>query len=282
MTEPFSLPLIDMAGYTLYRLKGAVFLYTIGLAFLFCIIHAARRALGGPVFADSQNKNGPLHSSDEKAEELVYRYTVPQRLFHWANALSVLTLTITGLAIYSPGYFSFLNIRTVTWFSIHVYTVAFLLLLIIFHIVYDSFVLDRFSNMWFGKDERRRLGLILKNFFGLTREYPKYSKFNPGQILYHWAIALNLLALFLTGIVIWKPLRFLFPLRLLGLGWEFTFINRILHDLFTATLLALWIGHIYFGLFIKENWKEAASVLKGTVPLPEYEKYHESPEMGSG
>ena len=274
--EPFSLPLIDMGGYTLYRLSGSVFLFIIGGAFLFCFIHAARRAFGSPIFIDSQNKNGQLHSREEKAEGLVYRYTVPQRLFHWANALSVLALTITGLAIYIPAYFSFLNIQTVTWFSIHVYTVGFFLLFIVFHTVYDSFVLDLFSNMWFGREERQRLVLILKNFFGLTRQYPKFSKFNPGQILYHWAIALNLLALFITGIVIWKPLRFLFPLRLLGFGWEFIFINRILHDLFTATLMALWIGHIYFGLFIKENWKEAASIIKGTVPLPEYEKYHES------
>ncbi len=282
MVEPFSLPIIDMGGYTLYRLKGIVFLFIIGGAFLFCLIHAVRRAFGSSISADSQNKNGASHSRDENPEGLVYRYTIPQRLFHWANALSVLTLTITGLAIYIPAYFSSLNIQTVTWFYLHAYTVAFLLLLIVFHIVYDSFVLDRFSNMWFGRDERRRLGLILKNFFGLTRQYPKYSKFNPGQILYHWAVALNILALFITGIVIWKPLRFLFPLRLLGFEWEFIFINRILHDLFTATLLALWIGHIYFGLFIKENWNEAASIIKGTVPLPDYEKYHEPPEMGSG
>ncbi len=207
--------------------------------------------------------------------EEVKRYTVPQRIFHWFNALSVFFLLISGLAIYAPYLFASLNIPTATWFKLHMWFVPLFLAGVGFHIIHAAFFLDRLGNLWFGRAEQRRLITIITNFYGLTREYPKLGKYHPAQILVHWAFFANLLALTLTGFILWKPLRHLIPFRLFGFGWDFIFFNRILHDFLTASLGGLIIGHVYFAVFIKKNWPDLKAMFTGKIPLEEYEKYHE-------
>jgi formate dehydrogenase subunit gamma len=203
------------------------------------------------------------------------RYTVPQRIFHWVNAVSVFVLLISGLAIYSPNFFASVNIPTSTWFKLHMWFTPIFLAGIAFHIIHATFFLDRLGNLWFGRAEQRRSTIIIRNFFGITREYPKLGKYHPAQILVHWAFVANLLVLTLTGFILWKPLRYLIPFRLFGFGWDFIFFNRILHDLFTASLASLVIGHFYFAVFIKKNWAELKAMFTGTIPLEEYKRYHE-------
>lgn len=207
----------------------------------------------------------------------VKRYTVSQRIFHAINIVSILGLIVSGLFIYSPSLLNNLHIPTSTWFTWHRWFVAIFLVTTIFHIIYDSLVLDRFPYMWFGEVEWQKIRIIVKNFLGFTTKYPKYDKYHPGQILYHWFITLNLIALTLTGFVLWEPFRFMVPFQLFGLGWDFIHFNRTLHALFTATLIALIIGHVYFGLILKKNWPESKSILIGTIPMDHYLKYHEMP-----
>ncbi len=207
--------------------------------------------------------------------KLVRRYTVPQRVFHWVNVVSVGVLLVSGLGIYAPDLFGGGGVPAATWYAWHRWFAVIFLVAVGFHIVYDSFVLDEFAFMWFGKKEMERQKLIARNFLGLSKSYPKYGKYHPTQITYHWAVAANLLALVLTGLILWRPARALFPLRLLGLGWDFVYACRTLHDFFTATLMAMVIAHVYFGILIKKNWVISRSMLTGTLPYDEYARYHE-------
>lgn len=207
--------------------------------------------------------------------EKVNRYTAPQRIFHWVNAVSIFVLSISGLAIYAPYLFASTGIPTSTWFKLHMGFVPIFLAGVVFHIIHTTFFLDRLGNLWFGRAEQRRAMIIIKNFFGITSQYPKFGKYHPAQILVHWGFAATLFALTLTGFVIWKPLRYLIPFRLFGLGWDFIFFNRILHDFLTASLASMVIGHIYFAVLIKKNWPELKSMFTGTIPREEYERYHE-------
>lgn len=207
--------------------------------------------------------------------EEIKRYTVPQRIFHWVNAFIIFVLFISGLAIYAPYLFASMNIPPSTWFKVHMWFVPLFLAGVAFHIVHAAFFLDRLGNLWFGRAEQRRLVIIIKNFFGITNEYPKLGKYHPAQILTHWAFLANLLALTLTGFILWKPLRHLIPFRLFGFGWDFIFFNRILHGFFTASLAAMIIGHVYFAVFIKKNWPELKAMFTGTITLEEYKRYHE-------
>ncbi len=207
--------------------------------------------------------------------EEIKRYTVPQRIYHWANTVSVSVLLISGLAIYAPNLFSSLKITTSTWFRLHMWFVPIFLAGVAFHIIHSTFFLDRLGYLWFGRAEQQRLATIIRNFLGLTKAYPRLGKYHPAQILVHWAFSANLLVLTLTGFILWKPLRQLIPLRLFGLGWDFIFFNRLLHDFFTASLAAMIIGHVYFAVMIKKNWPDLKSMFTGKIPREEFERYHE-------
>jgi len=270
--ETFSLPGFNMTDYNLYRLDDRIFLAFIIAGLAFCLIHAARRAFRQPRPTEESppDQNQPAADKDEEIE----RHTLLQRIYHWTNAAAVIILTISGWAIYQPqGPFA-LGQTPNYWFLWHQWGTAILLVGLVFHMIHESFMAKGANSMAVNQAEGIRLLAILKNFFGFSRSYPRASKYHPGQIIFHWLVAGNLFLLILTGSVIWKPFRELLPLSLLGLGWDFIFANRLLHDFFSATLMASLIGHVYFALFIKKNWPEAKSMFTGRISLREYLSSH--------
>jgi cytochrome b subunit of formate dehydrogenase len=176
-----------------------------------------------------------------------------------------MVLIISGWMIYQPQKLSLLEDTPSRWFLWHSWGIALLLVGLVFHVIYESFIAGRPNPMVINRAEVKRILFIFKNFFGLSKAYPSTAKYHPGQIFFHWIVTGNLFLLILTGFVIWKPLRDLLPLSLFGLGWNFIFYSRLLHGFFSATLIASLIGHIYFALFIKKNWKETKSMITGRV-----------------
>jgi len=270
MSEPYTVPSFTMADYNMYRLDERVFWAFLIAALAFCIVHAARRAFRQPKPTEIPSVTSPSAKEEEEME----RHTLFQRIFHWTNAIAVFTLAGSGWMIYQPGHVLTLEGPPSEWFLWHRWGVALLLAGIAAHVVREAFVAKETNPMVFNRAEVRRILSIFKNFFGLSREYPLAGKYHTGQLFFHWAVAGNLFALILTGMVLWKPLRDLLPLSPFGLGWDFIYFTRILHGLFSATLFASLIGHIYFALFIKKNWPEAKSMITGRMPLQEYLHSH--------
>ena len=166
-------------------------------------------------------------------------------------------------------------VRTASvWFFWHRWAVVLLLVGVAFHVIYEGIIVRRPNPMAVSRIEARKILVILKNFFGLSNSYPRLGKYHPGQIFFHWLVAGNFFVLTLTGFIIWKPLRDLLPLSLLGFGWDFIFYNRLLHGFFSATLIASLFAHIYFAVLIKKNWKEAKSMFTGRIPFHEYLRCH--------
>lgn len=262
MTEqPYSLPNFIMSQYHLYRLDDWIFWSLLTAGLTFCMIHAARRAFRQP-FPTEPGAAASILITGE-----IERHNLVQRILHWSNAIAVITLTISGWMIYRP--ISPERPASV-WFFWHRWAVALLFVGLAFHLVYESFIVRRPNPMAASRAETGRVWAILKNFFGVSNSYPRLSKYHPGQIFFHWLVAGNLFLLTLTGFIIWKPFRDLLPLSLLGLSWDFIFYSRLLHDFFTATLIASLFAHIYFAVLIKKNWKEAKSIFTGRVPSQEY------------
>lgn len=269
--ESFSLPAFTMAEYNLYRLDDRIFWAFIIAGLIFCFVHASRRAFRQPRPADLNR--GEHVASDEK-EERIERHTLFQRIYHWANALAVITLTISGWMIYHPQKNPPTGTPASLWFYWHRWGVALLLVGLLFHVIYESFIVRRSNPMVFNRAEVKRILSILKSFFGLSKSYPLAGKYHPGQIFLHWIVVGNIFLLILTGFVIWKPFRDLLPLAFFGLGWDFIFYSRLLHGFLSATLIPSLIGHMYFALLIKKNWTETESMFTGYVPLREYLKSH--------
>lgn len=273
MSESFSLPPFIMSDYNLYRVDDRIFWAFLLAALAFCIVHAARRAFRQPKPTEVQSPN----STSANGEQME-RHTLFQRVFHWANAIAVFILAGSGWMIYQPGKVPLMEGPPSEWFFLHRWGVAILLVGISAHILREAFIAQEANPMVFNRAEARRFLSIFKNFFGLSKNYPLAGKYHIGQLIFHWAVAGNLFLLILTGMVLWKPLRGFLPLSLFGLGWDFIYFARILHGLFSATLFASLIGHIYFALFIEKNWPEAKSMVTGRMSLQEYLDSHSFPE----
>jgi hypothetical protein len=54
--EPSSFPTMVMADYNLYRLDDYIFFAIAGIAVLFCLVHAARRAFRQPVPTETEER----------------------------------------------------------------------------------------------------------------------------------------------------------------------------------------------------------------------------------
>jgi len=269
--EPFSLPAFTMADYDLYRLDERIFFAFIIAGLIFCLGHAARRAFRQPVPTEPAQKED---QATPAKKEKIPRHNLFQRVYHWGNAAAVIMLVVSGWMIYQPRGFPVLPGSPSEWFFWHGWGVALLLVGLAFHAVYESFIARSPNPMAVNRAEMVRILAICRNFLGLSKSYPRATKYHPGQILFHWAVAGNLFLLILTGFVIWKPFRDFLPLSLFGLGWDFIFYSRLLHGFFSATLVASLIGHFYFALGIKKNWPETKSMITGQIPLRQYLESH--------
>lgn len=214
-----------------YRLPDLTFWALVAASVLFCLVHAARRSLG---------RAAASHSAAVAAG----RHSAFQRFFHWANAVTVAVLLASGLATYGAPSLGDLGPTTAFWFSWHLWVAPVFAALIVAHALYEYRAPGHLDEMWPGGAGP--------------------GKYDRAQIVFHWAVALNLAALVASGAVLWKPLRALLPLRLFGLGWDFVFVNRVLHGLFTGTLVALVLAHVYFALLVRESWPRLSSMLLGS------------------
>lgn len=257
-----------MGAYNFYRLDESFFYFFALLALIFCVLHAARRAFRQP--KPSEQIAAPIVGT----QEFLLRHNLLQRFFHWTNAAAVIILFVSGWMIYQPTDLFFSSPPPAYWFRWHLLGTAILIVVLTFHSIYESFIVRAPNPMAINQNELRRLRQMIKNFLGFSQFYPRSGKYHPAQIFFHWGVAINILLLILTGMVIWKPMRELLPLSLLGLGWQFIFYNRILHAFFSASLLSFLIGHIYFALFIKKNWPEAKSMITGKIKLLDYLEGH--------
>lgn len=273
----------EVLRYAGYRLNDAIFWVLPVLALLICAVHAARRAFRHPIPTIGEDSAGSpgedeASSPDSKTQKhqkrAILRYTMPQRLFHWVNGGTCILLLISGLAVYSPGLLPG-SFPTASWFALHRWFAVVLMVGIPFHVVYDGYVQDSLGFMWFSRATFKTLGQIARNFLGLSPVYPKYTKYHPMQVGTHWMMAANLFALIVTGLILWKPTRILFPLDLLGLGWDFIFFSRTIHDFFAASFMALIIGHVYFAIVIKKNWVISQTMLTGKIDYDYYARFHE-------
>ncbi|MFC1754523.1 cytochrome b/b6 domain-containing protein [Thermoproteota archaeon] len=214
----------------------------------------------------------------------VKRHDIFQRAFHWVNFGALLLLLWTGLTIYDLNIlgiqpfsaFAILLIGDVfapLIFEIHKYAAFALLGGFIFHVLYDTGLRGVFWSEIPSKADLRGMNIMAKNFLGISKEYVKFHKYNPGQKMVHIIIAIVVVLIGMTGFIMSANYRFLVPIWWLPLNFDFVlYWSRIAHDVLTFVLITLTALHFYFGAR-KENWPSFISMFSGVVPK-EYQENH--------
>jgi cytochrome b subunit of formate dehydrogenase len=159
----------------------------------------------------------------------IVRHESVDRWFHWLMALSILALIITGVA-------PILGLR-IAWLNIHWISGLILTFLVVAHIIRASFWQD-FKSM-----------LLVPKDFG----EPFDSSSKPGKYYFeqkgmHWAVTVVVLAVIVTGVLMFMQIDTPFWERTNSMAEDQLGLVFLLHGLSTLALVALAATHIYFAV----------------------------------
>lgn len=238
------------------QLLSASVWFLIALVGIFVAVHLLRRSSGNPISTDPAAKL----PSDAR----VLKYEVGARLYHWGNTIAVIALALSGVALFAPG-----SLAAAPWLLIHeIGGVAFILLLVLHIVVAPRRGEGR--SMWFERRDARDLRIIAANFFGRSRNYPAFGKYDPLQKLYH-----ALLTLFALGVIASGVYLFLSAETWATFSHAWMRGTRLIHDVAGFVFLAIVIGHIYFGI-IRVNWSQLVSMCTGRLRGSSFNLYHDA------
>lgn len=224
------------------------------LVVLFAGLHRLRRAVGEPLA--SETDTGDLSGK---------KYELGARLYHWGNFVFLLMLAVSGIALFVPR-----SIRgsALSWVLIHEIFAGLYILGIIIHI-FSALLKGEPRTMWFEKRDWSDIKTIIANFFGRTKAYPRFGKYDPLQKIYHALLTLVSIILIFTGVYLVFSVQVWATFSHEWMRWQ-----RLFHDLSAFIILAVILGHIYFAI-IRVNWANFLTIINGKIS-PGYFKLRHS------
>lgn len=197
----------------------------------------------------------PLELPDEK----ILLHPLLERLWHWAQALCIVILIITGIIIHWPEYFK-------GWFdfavSVHNWFGIATVVLFLIWLLYNIFS-GRISHYFPNKGDIPRRVIVQAKFYGWgifkhePHPYPprEDDKFNPLQKLAYLSFQVVLMPILLiSGILYMYPETFSGVIEAIG-GMT---VLAIIHYLLGALFASFLVAHLYLattGETIGENFK---------------------------
>lgn len=178
------------------------------------------------------------------------RFTAAERTIHWIVALCFILLAASGLSFFHPAFWPFTQLFGGGVWTRILHPFIGLLIAIAFCLEFLNFrTLNRMtSDDW---EWIKRIGDLVA---GNGQNMPAQEKFNAGQKLLFWAMAVCILLLLVSGLIIWRAYISL-PVTLVRLA-------SLVHSAAGALMIGLILGHIYAAI-----WTRGAiqAMLYGTV-----------------
>ncbi|MBI4986535.1 MAG: formate dehydrogenase subunit gamma, partial [Rhodocyclales bacterium] len=137
------------------------------------------------------------------------RYTASERANHWVVGMCFILLALSGLAFFHPLFWPLTNLfGGGTWTRI-LHPFLGVLMGVSFLVMYKRF---RALNVMATTDWEW-VNRVQEMVDGDDHNMPEQGKYNGGQKLLFWALAIGTLLLFVSGIVLWRA-YFTFPVGL--------------------------------------------------------------------
>ncbi len=173
----------------------------------------------------------------------ILRYTPFERAKHWLTALLFFLAALSGLSFFQPLYYPLtLLFGGGVWTRI-LHPFFGVVMAVSFGIEFFNY---RELNVMTPTDWEW-LSRVRQLVGGDDRNMPEAGKFNGGQKLLFWLLAICMALLILSGIVIWRAyFSFLFPVGLIRFA-------SVVHAAAAAIMIALIIFHIYAAIWMKES-----------------------------
>ncbi len=185
-------------------------------------------------------------------QRMLKRYEDSDRMNHWFIALMFVLAGLSGLAFFHPAFFFLSHLfgggswaRILHPFLGVLMIVGFLGLF--FKLWRDNVVNDA------DREWKKHMGRMLQ---GDKAGMPPVGKYNYGQKMVFWAMAVSLVVLLVTGLMFWRPwFAPYFPVDLLRAA-------VLLHSISAVVLIAATIMHVYAVIWVKGT---ARAMTRGTV-----------------
>ena len=176
-----------------------------------------------------------------EGETIVSRYTAGARLNHWINAMALILLAVSGLALFHPSLFFLTALfgggastRAIhPWFGV--------LLLLTFAGLFIRFVRFNFPERTDVEWLRQPKSILA----GDEENLPEIGKYNAGQKFVFWSMSVLIVALFLTGLTIWDQYFYAFT------SIEQKRIAVLVHSVAAVLAILVFIVHVYAAIWVR-------------------------------
>jgi formate dehydrogenase subunit gamma len=185
-------------------------------------------------------------------QRLIRRYKDGDRMNHWFIAIMFFLAGLSGLAFFHPSMYFFSNLfGGGQWTRIlHPFMGVLMVLgfLILFFKLWRENLINASDREWLKKS-----GDMMR---GDKSSMPPAGKYNAGQKLVFWAMAISLLVLVVTGFMFWRPWFtpfFSIPVMRIAV---------LLHSVSAVVLVLSVIVHVYAAIWVKGTVR---AMTRGTV-----------------
>lgn len=167
------------------------------------------------------------------------RYSASERANHWVVGICFILLALSGLAFFHPAFFPLTQLfGGPVWSRIlHPY-VGVLMTLSFLGLFFRFRKLNRIL-----PEDREWLSRAGEMFRGDDHDMPEQGKYNGGQKVMFWVMAVCMLLLFVSGLGIWRA-WFNLPVDLVR-------IAAVVHAATATVMIAFIIIHIYAAIWVK-------------------------------
>ena len=183
---------------------------------------------------------------------LLRRYSDGQRMNHWFIALMFVLAGLSGLAFFHPSFYFFVNLFGGGQWTRILHPFLGVLMVLGFLLLFFQMWRD---NLWIRNDRlwMSNAGALLR---GNKSGMPPVGKYNAGQKLVFWAMAISLLVLVVTGFLFWRP--WFAPNFSIGVLRAAV----LLHAIAAVVLILSVIVHVYAAIWVKGSLR---AMTRGTV-----------------
>jgi formate dehydrogenase subunit gamma len=183
---------------------------------------------------------------------LLQRYRDGDRMNHWFIALTFFLAALSGLAFFHPAFFFLTNLFGGGPWARVLHPFIGLAMVIGFGLLFAKLWRDNVVNdadrAW-----KAKMGSMLH---GKKEDMPPVGKYNYGQKMVFWAMAVSLVILVVTGILFWRP--WFAPYVPIWLGRAAV----LLHSVAAVVLILSVIVHVYAAIWVKGTIR---AMTRGTV-----------------
>ncbi|MBZ4211992.1 MAG: formate dehydrogenase subunit gamma [Rhodoferax sp.] len=187
------------------------------------------------------------------------RYTAPERANHWVLGICFVLLALSGLAFFHPAFFPLTQLFGGGVWTRILHPFAGVLMALSFASMFLRFAaLNKMTDV--DREWLSRAGELVD---GNDHNMPEQGKYNGGQKIMFWVIAMCMLLLLVSGILLWRA-YFSFPVDLVRLG-------ALAHAFAAAVMIGMMIVHIYAAIWVRGTIR---AMVYGTVTRAWAKQHH--------